>query len=378
MIEFQSGQLNKPVAPNHISSENREQTAISIAQSYPNVRHDFDDCGTCCCFPSIFTPMVVRLGDDISGVKGNFSDAFLSLNLDSPLGLEKTMQAINDLLFENNVFIRKGDLTFIHGTSYAMLVLSSGQEREDGYEAIGSIDTVVEDRHFRKDQDLAHSGFYGACSAISDIGANGGLPDQLFVALVNPPSGYSKFLEGVNEAASVCGIKKIHEVAFFEEADLGEFASVFTVSGKVAAGRQTTLKGLEEDMHIYAVGTMGVSAASDYVIPRWLLTRNLDPSFRADVFSQIKRKALGSDISDGFDKSVRNFLRHSSGLNIEIQLARLVSAGVNPEGISVSLDQIKFGGDDYSLVIATHDLLKGDNIVAVGKVVKGFGQVNYV
>lgn len=77
----------------------------------------------------------------------------------------------------------------------------------------------------------------------------------------------------------------------------------------------------------------------------------------------------------GLEKSLGNLLRYAEGLSLEISEAALFKAAYNN---TVTLDNIKYGGDDYSLVIAIHsDLEKIKGVTKICIVKKGREGIRY-
>jgi thiamine monophosphate kinase len=379
----------------HIASEEYEQEIIALANSFPALRHPFDDCGHVDESFCGLEKFLVRFDnpEDLSEItKGNFKDALVSVQLNksiAPQNYSDFFSRLNDFVFERKLNMSKGNTTFTSGKPYALIALTHGRYKpsrihfDKSFVILGTIDTYVEGRHFlneASDGCIAPPGFYAACAACSDIGANGGEVDYMDITLVNPGMDRSGFLEQANEAADFLLVPKV--VTDYLDADelgeLGEFAAAFTVIGKVKRDMEMTLDGLEEGMGIYVAGRAGVSGAAGYAMPKEHLMHNLDPRFRKEVFNSIKHKALCNDVSDGVHKSLKNLLRNNPGLDLNINNSELLLTGENPFSIKVNLEDIKYGGDDYSLVIAAHsDFGKIEGVRRIGTAVKGEGRINY-
>jgi len=373
----------------HLWSEDYEQEIIRLANSFPGLRHSFDDCGYLSNEFSDLERRVVPVANP--GVleefgEAGYHDALLSVQLNkniSPSSYKEFFSQLNEFMIKKNISMSKGNTTFVKGEPYAVLALTKKNRMMSlpvGKDEVllGTIDAYVEDRHFRKSGNATNPGFYSVCAAVSDIGANGGAPVKLDLFFINPNIRFDDFLEGVSDAAEFLRVNQVTKT-LEEDSKLGEFAAIISVIGRVAREKEMTLQGLEECMKVYVAGRAGVSRAADYYTPKKHLMHNLDPDFRQSVFSGIKSKALCNDVSDGLDKGLRNLLRYNKTLDMRIDNSKLISTGDNPFGLKVSLDNIKFGGDDYCLVIATHsELDKIEGVTRIGEAVKGRGNVVYL
>jgi thiamine monophosphate kinase len=380
----------------HVASEAYEQEIIALASGFPALRHPFDDCGhidESFCGLEKFLVRFDRPKELRRITKGNFKDALVSVQLNRSMAPQEYIdffRRLNGFMFERKLNMSKANTTFTSGKPYALIALTQDCYRPDKMHfdknsfLLGTMDTYVEGRHFlneKRDEKIASPGFYAACAACSDIGANGGVCNYLDITLINPGIDRSGFLEQAREAADFMMVPKVIDDYFDvdELKELGEFTAAFTVIGKVKKEKEMTLEGLEDGMGIYLAGRAGVSGAAGYSIPKEHLMHNLDPRFRQEVFNSMKDKSLCNDVSDGVDKCLKNLLRNNAGFDLNIGNAALLLTGENPFGIKVGLDDIKFGGDDYSLIIATHsDLGKIEGVRKIGVAVKGEGRINYV
>ena len=376
----------------HVWSEDYEQEIIRLANSFPGLKHSFDDCGrihaSFCGIERFLIP--VDKPDAFSEIPNEkFLNAMISAQLNKnipPADYKNFLSRLNDFLLERKLSISKGNTTFVNGKPYAVLVLTRGCEWEkkklvdQDCVLLGTIDAYVEGRHFRKEENATPPGFYAACAAASDIGANGGSILYLDLTLVNPGEKAADFMEEVFEAAEFFKVPRVTNGLFddYELAELGEFTALISVIGKVQKKKEMTLQGLEEGMSVYVAGRAGISRAADYYVPKEHLMYNLNPEFRQKVFKAIKSKAVCNDVSDGVDKSLNNLLRYNTGLDINIDSSKLMLAANNPFGLKVTVDDILYGGDDYSLVIATKSELKSiEGVVRIGEVIRGNKKINY-
>ena len=370
--------------PDHIRSETAEQEIITLASSFSHLRHDFNDCGS-------VHPYATHIDFHIIDLERGFKHVPTSGYLDicvsgqfretPPMTYRAFFEELDSFLEERDLHLWKGDTVFLkQGKPYAVLMLTQKGKiplAVGGHDLIGTCDTYLGGSHFLFERDPERSGFYAACAAISDIGADGGSPLYLALKLVNPPNeDYStRFKTGVKKAAEFTHTPHVDiKVDHYDEA-LGEMAAVLAVLGSVPCGRRMTLRGLEKGMGVYIAGTVGGAAAHGYDLPEEILKTNLDPEFRAGVFEAVTMPAVCNDVSDGIEKSVRNLLRYARGLDIELSERALLDAAYCD---TVTLDNVLFGGDDYALLIATHknlSLLK--DVTLVGKTRPGKGHVVY-
>jgi len=384
----------------HISSEEAEQEIINAANGLPMLKHDYDDCGRLHHSANDVETFIIPLGSQKTSEllktmpKERYFDAFISLQANRPHGGAGNQskeylpffKSIDEFLARRQIAFCKGETTFISGKPYAVLALTRNEQNKallatvgtKNNALIGTIDSYVEGRHFRRTNNTTNPGFYAASAAISDIGANGGTPLELHLNLINASrKKRAEFIKGAEEAAKFNRIRRL-QIDETRNPELGEFCAAFTIIGEVPEQKEMTLKGLEEGMRVYLAGRAGISKANDYFMIKEHLEYNLSPAFRQSVFDNISSKALCNDVSDGVDKSLRNLLRHSTGLDIIVDDCELMKTGYNPFRVYVTLDDIKYGGDDYCLIIATNsELERVPGVQEIGRVERGEGRVIY-
>jgi thiamine monophosphate kinase len=368
----------------HVATEKLEQEVIAFANSLPGLKHEFGDCGHLDNNVSGIEHHILfgNVDEIISGLKADhYANCMLSLQMNRNSSEFKSMlQSISAMLEKHAIPVAKADTTFVSGKDYALIAFThKGKSRRINVspteQVIASIDSYVENRHFRPVGNKTNPGFYSACASISDIGAAGGMPFYLHVALINPKK--DDFMDGVHEAAKFCHIDLV-EKKEYHNPELGEFAAIFTVMGKVEKAKEMTLKGLKKGMDVYVAGRVGISKATDYNTPKEHLMQNLSPAFRKQVFDAITSEALCSDVSDGVEKCLHNILRNSQGLQIKVRFPYLADCGHNSFGLSVCYSDILHGGDDYALVIATKsDLSRIHGVTRIGKVEQGENKIVY-
>jgi thiamine monophosphate kinase len=379
----------------HKKTDALERRIIEMAQRYPGLRHEFGDCGVLDPVAKGIEHIVVPLTKrshfgaslDLEHT-GLFTNAFLSLQINpkeyAPELFEKVLSSFYSSLERNlekhQVSLCKADTTFLPtGTSYAVVQYAYTERLASisSLQRIGTIDAYVQGRHFDLRDDPFYSGYYAACAAISDIGANGGKATDLEIVLMDyvPNDDYIfPFCEGIQSAADYCGIKKEIQSHTSQVNEANPMAVILTVLGSVPFDRRMSLLGLEEGMNLYIAGFVGGSSAVDYHIEPCHLAQNLHPSFRKALFEKVSHPALCSDVSDGVDTSLKNLLRNATGLSLQVSTSALMRAAYNQR---VTLDNIKTGGDDYALVLATHADLQMQNVIKVGEVTKGKKEIIY-
>lgn len=363
--------------PKHLAREAEEQRIIAAARDFSSLKHDYDDCG------SIHASSLETRIIDVENLSAlnffntgrTYRDAFLSLQAVEDRDYNDFFSALDGYLQRRSTQLRKAETVFLNsGKPYAFLALTYGEN----FEGVGTIDTYVGNSHYLLSQDASTSGFYSACASISDIGANGAEPTSLHLCMINVPSSRyrDRFLEGVIEASNYCGITD--NVHFSEEvkSSSSDMVAVFTVSGTLIGEKQTTLTGLSDGMNLYIAGKVGGAALHNYQpVPRDQLKYNLNPDSRREVILSLSYPSLVNDVSDGVEKSLFNLLRYTEHLSLEVSESALLKAAYNN---AVTLDHIKYGGDDYSLVIATHsDLEKIKGVTKIGVVKSGEQGVKY-
>lgn len=355
-----------------------EDRIIGLAMERGRLRHPYDDAGTLAARRPV-TETFVASFDELEALRAalgrsprHYTDAFLSVVINKaqrkPDGTYRASFAtIDAILGDKGIGVRKGETTFTgDGKDYAVLTLvyddaGAPAAYEDAREIVGSIDSAVLGRHFTGMRSKAYEeGFYVAAAAISDIGANGGEPVELHLAVVNPlgKEYMEAFRRGMRDAAAWCNASVVVFAAETLRADLGPMSVTATVIGSVAAGQLSLSNEIRPGMHVYVAGFTGVEK-----IERWqknieYLRQNLDPAMRGAVLAALEGEGTASDVSDSLLKSLRNCLRSASG-PLHIVLDPEAVLETFPEELRERyaeadiLDACLTGGDSYALVIVT-------------------------
>ena len=232
---------------------------------------------------------------------------------------------------------------------------------------IASVDSTVEDVHFRRGWLTAREvGYRAAVAALSDLAAMAARPVGMLVAVAVPEAWRPDLLDitdGIGDAA--------HQFAApilgGNTTRAGELSLTITVLG--SAYVPLTRAGVEPGHRLYVTGRLG--AAGAYV---GALLANRDPDARhRDKFARPQPRilearwlaAMGAaaaiDVSDGLVADLGH-LAAASDVRIELDLDHIpVAEGVTPKDAAAS-------GEEYELVVSAPEPLDLEAFVAAFRI----------
>ena len=241
---------------------------------------------------------------------------------------------------------RWGDRARDIGDDAAILSIPRGEH------VIASVDTVMEDRHFRAEWLTPREiGFRAVMAALSDLAAMAAQPTGILVALALPPRWLPAIIEladGIGEAAAVSGT-----VVVGGNTSAADALSITTTALGTAYAplRRSGLRGGDA---IYVTGQFGGPGAA---VAAWRRgetpatahrERFAYPRARLREARWLAERGATSaiDISDGLTADLAH-LAAASGVGLDVDLARLpLMAGVSDLEAAAS-------GEEYELAVGT-------------------------
>ncbi len=225
-----------------------------------------------------------------------------------------------------------------------------------GEPLVATVDTLIENRHFKREWLSAREiGYRAAVAAISDIAAMAASPLGMLVALAFPPDWIpllAQLGDGIGEAAGRFEVPIIGG----NISTGGELAITITVLGSAPAPIRRS--GAQPGAAIYVTGRLGGPGAA---VSAWLAGAEPAPTHRERFVHPVPRLREARwlaehgamamiDVSDGLIGDLGH-LAAASDLRIAVELSGLlVVAGVTPEEAARS-------GEEYELALAApHDL----------------------
>ena len=243
-------------------------------------------------------------------------------------------------------------------------------EQTPGCQAVASIDTLVCDVHFPAHIPAYALGYRALMVSLSDLAAMAATPRYVLVALTLPEADVlwvRELARGMAEAATRCNTY-ISGGNFTR----GPLSITVSVHGEVPTGTAVTRAGAQQGDRIYVSGPLGAAAAcarqQDFAFADDLSGGQhayLFPNARVDLCSQLRACAHAAiDLSDGLTQDLTH-LCSASGVQ-----ARLRSSQI-PLGVGAELPDALYGGDDYELIVTSHQIL--DNLFEIGEICAGKG-----
>lgn len=235
--------------------------------------------------------------------------------------------------------------------------------------AVTSVDTMVQDVHFRRDQlTPAEIGRRAFAAALSDLAAMGADPGEAYLSLAIPPGmpapEVTELVTGVSLAAQRFGV-------IIAGGDVTA-AAVLVVSVTVVGwtedpGALVGRDGARVGDEVVLTGPLGGAAAglalldgraggealSD-AVRRQLLRCHAEPEPRVDAGRQLAAAGATAmiDLSDGLATDGRH-LAHASGVALDLDRGRIpLVRGVAAVAAELGVDPVAFaltGGEDFEL-----------------------------
>ena len=243
-----------------------------------------------------------------------------------------------------------------------------------GWDAVASIDTLVEGTHFPANTPPNLLGYRAMMVALSDLAAMAATPRYVLVALTLPDAQHEwvqQLATGMAEAAALCDV-----YVCGGNLTRGPLSISLSVHGECPQGAAVTRDGACEGEGIYVSAALGGAAAcvrnenflvsSSLALPlKSELTLDQQayyyPQARFDVVEQLATYASAAiDISDGLLQDLGHIAKAS-----EVGLS--VSSKLVPLHRHANLDDALGGGDDYQ--IACTSAVDIDGFIRIGDVV---------
>lgn len=232
-----------------------------------------------------------------------------------------------------------------------------------GDSLVASVDSVVEDVHFRRGWLTAREiGYRAAAAALSDLAAMGAAPVGMLVAIAIPDSWRPDLLQIADGVGDVAARWKA-PILGGNTTRGRELSITTTVLGSVYGPLRRD--GVKPGDRLYVTGRLGASGAS---LRALLANAEPNPQHR-EKFARPQPRveearwlaAMGAtaaiDVSDGLVADLGH-LAAASGVRIELDLDHIpVAEGVAPKDAAAS-------GEEYELVVSTPEPLDLEAFVA--------------
>ena len=253
-----------------------------------------------------------------------------------------------------------------------------------------TLDTLVENAHFRRDWIENHSspralGWKSLAVRVSDLAASGAKPVAAFVSLGAPPSENFAFVEELYAGMEACAARFGFTIAGGDTVSSPILTISATLVGELFAPRPLLRSGAQIGDIVSMSGPLGMGAAGLFLLqnPKFqnftgaqtLLKSHFEPSPRLELVQKIAPQiGAALDISDGISSDARHIAK-ASGVRLEIEISRVPMtretrelaelAGQNP------LEWALAGGEDYEILACSAREIAG--FTPIGRVVAGEG-----
>ena len=232
---------------------------------------------------------------------------------------------------------------------------------------VASVDSAVEDVHFRRGWLTAREiGYRAAAAALSDLAAMGASPVGMLLAITIPDSWRPDLLEIAGGAGEVAG--RWHAPILGGNMTRGrELSITTTVLGSVFG--PLTRDAVRPGHRLYVTGRLGASGAA---LGALLGNAEPDPRHREKFARPEPRVAearwlagegaiAAIDVSDGLVADLGH-LAAASGVRIELDLDHIpVAEGVTPKDAAAS-------GEEYELVVSAPEAIDLEAFVAAFRI----------
>jgi len=292
------------------------------------------------------------------------------------------------------------------GDDAAIVAATNKEDRNEAYDWLYTVDTMVEEIHFKSEtMSLEAIGYKALASNISDIAAMGGIPMHAVVA-ISIPSRYSpqqikQIYNGIYQCANQYGVAIVGGDTTSSPHSL---VLTITVIGKVEAGTAIRRSGAKPGDVLFVTGIAGKSAAGLHLLlnahqEQHLAQHHLEMLKQAHQAPQPQVAQgrllhdLGSchalnDVSDGLASEAAE-IAAASAVDIVIDEQLLpISESLSQYSACAqqsTLEWILYGGEDYILLgsMPTEHFAKtkaafseqGMELYEIGRVEQGQGEV---
>ncbi|MEK7485964.1 MAG: hypothetical protein AABZ60_16700 [Planctomycetota bacterium] len=354
-------------------TDDREWGLWKEAQQYPRLAHSIRDCGKVSGLPhQMHWSLQFSQAHLEMTSKNKGEDAFLALFTSKNSLNVPDFQKGNQFLDAMHRTLVKGDTVFIpQETSLFVWGIPEGSQQNDS--TFATIDAFAEERHFKKSQGR-DAGFYSVIATCSDLAQALAFPVQLWGLFLNFPEA-SSFLEGAQEAAAFLGASQVHATTLKVSSVLP--AGVIWIAYGCSLFPKESLVNapLSAGMSLYLAGSIGGACHNHYEPHRQYWKEQFSPSFRKLLYQKLNRNDKIKDISDGLEATCKSWLFENPQVNLSIHQKSLERC-ISPLFPQTTFSEMWFGGDDYSLMIASfQNFSDWDKIICIGAVTLGSGQV---
>ena len=250
---------------------------------------------------------------------------------------------------------------------------------------IVTVDTQVEDVHFRRDLISCHDvGYRALIAAVSDVWAMAAMPNASVVALTLPQDfsdeDFRAVIDGLAEASRSTGARVIGG-----NLSQGQSLSVTTTVFGLPISEPVTRDGAQSGDSIYVTGTLGTAALGLEVLRAGALGLEYAESFverwrrppsnghAAKVLAGLATAAV--DISDGCLQDLQHVCTASSvGATLHAD-AIPTAPGYHATCEALGLDPLTLaltGGEDYELMFTAPESIEADALgTKIGEIIEG-------
>lgn len=354
-------------------TDEREWTLWKQAQHYPQLAHPIRDCGKVSGFPQSMRWMLQSLASDFQSLSSNrLTDAFVALFTSQTPSIIPDFLQSDRFLTSLRRNLVKGDTVFIpQDTTLLVWGIPEGEHLHSS--VFATIDAFAEGRHFQTAQG-ATAGFYSVIATCSDLAQALAFPEQLWGLFLNFPDP-SAFLSGAQDASQFLKIPQIQ----WQHLTLPETipASVvwITYGTSLAPDIAPVNAPLSPGMFLYVAGFLGGACNQHYAPQLHYWKEQFDPDFRKTLYQQLRASDKIKDVSDGLEAICKTWLFENPQVNLSIHQESLQHC-ISPLFPHTRFSEMWFGGDDYSLLIASFQNFPSDaKINRIGEVIPGDGRL---
>lgn len=252
---------------------------------------------------------------------------------------------------------------------------------------IVTVDTQVEDVHFRRDMlSCRELGYRAMVAAVSDVWAMAAMPSASVVALTLPTSlpdeDFRELIDGLADAARSTGARVIGG-----NLSQGQSLSVTTTVFGLPLAKSLTRRGAQSGDAVYVTGTLGSAALglailqagaldlerAENFVERW--KRPPSNGHAAKVLASLATAAV--DISDGCLQDLRHLVS-ASGVAAILHADclprapdyQLTCEAMNLDPVALALT----GGEDYELLFTAPESAEASALgTKIGEITEGVG-----
>jgi len=256
-----------------------------------------------------------------------------------------------------------------------------------GHPSVVTVDTHVENVHFRRDLlSCRELGYRALVAAVSDVWAMAAAPRATLIALTLPPSvsdgDFRELIEGIAEASDDTGAKVIGG-----NLSASESLTVTTTALGIPLSKPLTRAGARAGDTIYVTGTLGAAALGLAVLESRafgiehgsrFVERWKRPPINAYALNALAAVATAAvDVSDGAVQDLGH-LCTASGVGAVLRASSVPTAtGFETSCAALDLDPTKLsltGGEDYELIFTAPQCAEAETIGSeIGTIVEGEG-----